>query len=871
MTNNDPNRQEEQENNATPLSQQLLSDINTAASGAILQTSDLKTSWNAFRSALDPTDSSGYFTALQTEMRAEYNGQAWIDNLCATWIDADSESVQIEFARLAAIRLLGAIAGNDATYASTVFDRLWAVAADEDDKYSGDARAWALISLQTCNLEVDVERWQATFGAPIAVDDIDEPACWIKSVVEANVRAKAVRALGIFAQNAACARCWHDPGSAECAQQLTQCRFTTDLFENVEQMLLTHWDYEIDYGVIFEMVKALGYIAGWGQLPLSIEAGWGLYEVVNQAAHTLNLDIRKQVPIMIGHVATNIMHRRDVTPNQMRVALTILINLAKMQIKALQQDSPEDRAGNIYELQRRYVLTMSRMARTALDDLPKPQDEEIVSLAVEGLLATVDTLLDTGTVKIRSLALFLIDELARSDNHARHIITENALADLKLMLADSHPEIAKVAARTIVTLIQDKAASKFLVEVILDDTLLEAAIAKRGSNGVLAAEGSSDRLQQELRQRAAETLGSIPDNGEAHDELVKTLRSDVLRSGRARDALIVMGGERAVESIVNYNLQQQVSDKFFNPMEEARKKGWEMLEDVRNWADSNYKYALYAAIATMAFGIVTFIIGILILLLDQTESFQTEAAITFLTGPLLVFVGAVGAYLWEPAKGLNKMASELSRLIMSFENYLGRMRLIGLGFAHAYTQNSFDQLQFLTRISEITAAAMRESAVSLEDIGAWPDFAVEEKFVAVPALVGQPLKNARRLVEQAKLEIEVGVPQYDQHCSPGTLIKQEPAAGMFVAKNTRIKVIPCTNQLPNVEVPNFKGKTILATVDLAQQSGLKLEEIMFAFHPDAAEGHVIKQDLRPGLNVSQGTYIMLTVAKKADVLEAEDM
>jgi hypothetical protein len=268
-------------------------------------------------------------------------------------------------------------------------------------------------------------------------------------------------------------------------------------------------------------------------------------------------------------------------------------------------------------------------------------------------------------------------------------------------------------------------------------------------------------------------------------------------------------------------------------------------------------------------GIIIFLVGVIgvIRTFTGTEDVNIRAPlITTFIGALSTIGGFLGTYVWEPAKGLNKVASELSRLIMSFENYLGRMRLIGLGFAHAYTQNNFEQLLFLSRISEITADAMRESTISLKDIGKYPNF-VDKRVVTVPVLIDNSLESARGLVEQTKLEMIIGDPEYSEDKNPGTIIAQDPPAGVYVAIGSKIKVSPSTNQRPVVKVPDFTGKTILEAVESVQDGGIELGYFQFQFDVDAEEGTIITQDLRTGLNVSQGTAINLTIAKRMESSE----
>lgn len=848
-------------------SDELLQAINTSATDSILQTVALTDSWAALNAAIDPTKNEGQFTALKKEIeqREEQDdvqgGLSWPDELFSSWIRSDNQHVKIEFARLAAIRLLARIAGEEPRHADDVFWKLWEVIynQDGDSPYTVDARAWALYSLYFCDVEMDSDRWDKTFG--LDPDDTDAPGIyWLESVAEAKVRAEAVKAISTMAQSSSLVACRDAQDKESCSRTLHYCRLTQERFDPVVKMLILHWGREIDYEVKRELVNALGNVAGWSSLPEN--EPWEVLTILRRASDWDDYETRLRVPMALREISINLLYRTDISQAQLRRVLGEIVDVAIEVVLSIENSSNGGSYSRSYDLQRQYVLTLRQIAVTATSNLHQDRAEEILVPIVAGLFQIADSSDYRQNDLLRRLALYLLKKIV--ERHTR--LSEIAFENYQRMLADPEPEVAAYAAENIVALKGEQEAADYFLDVILEDRSIDEAIEHRRKNWKIEDE-DLDYLATEVRKRAALQLGAIPNNGTQHDKLVETLRSDPIQSGRARDALIVMGGERAVESIVNYNIQQQVTDRFFEPMEEARKKGWELLEDVRNWSGSNYRYAYYIAIVTAGLGISIFIIGLLVLFFGDNT---TAGFVSVGGGLLLSFAAGVGAYLWEPVKGLNKVAAELSRLIMSFENYLGRMRLIGLGFAHAYTQNSFDQLQFLKRISEMTSDAMRESASSLADVGDWPGFFERQSaFATVPDLVEKPLAVAKQLVQEAELELVVANSEYHKDKVQDTILSQIPGPGTFVTKGSTVEVVPSARQVPIVEVPDFTGESILGAVAMAQEAGLILQPILFSFDGVAEEGTVISQDLRKELQVSMNTSLQLTIAKNGELPASE--
>jgi hypothetical protein len=71
--------------------------------------------------------------------------------------------------------------------------------------------------------------------------------------------------------------------------------------------------------------------------------------------------------------------------------------------------------------------------------------------------------------------------------------------------------------------------------------------------------------------------------------------------------------------------------------------------------------------------------------------------------------------------GLDILKNTDERAEESYEFLTSRLRLLGLGFAHAYTEKSWSEFStFLTDTSKAAGEAMLDSVDALNGIGHWP-------------------------------------------------------------------------------------------------------------------------------------------------------
>lgn len=830
-----------------------LTDINAAA---LRNNGDLASLWMEFRNAIsEPPD------LVSRQLQGNTNWETAIKDFLTAWVcPASSKALAT---REAAIRLLGRV-GHEKTYAPYVFEKLLALAVDK--KVKTDLRTWALYALYHCNLIVH----NKDYGSLTQLySGNGEPPC-------DEIRYWSIYALGRMARECETVTCWDK--SREAASPL-RCRLAPELLREgkVEDFLLASWEHETDVDVRARLITALGWVAGWSDLPEAASPSWRIVEVLKESAASNYQRVPTPVPWAIMQIAANTLHSQSQAPGHTQAQLVAIDQLLDLAICLIENCPPlKDSEGTYqydeeYARQREYLLAIRDLARMAIrEEALVPLAERVVSKCVERLLHVANLTSSRPPRefhRLRWLALVYTNDLAKGEpgvKGATEWLSRCALPDYKRMLSDEDPEIVRTVVSNMVTLMGQRDAADYFVSVILDreSKEVEGAIAHFVQiNGTELTIEQQATLSQRVRRTAAQALGTIPDNSAAHDRLVDSLRSESVVGSWARDALLAMGGQKAIDSIVQYSLQKMVEEKFFAPMEEAREKGWQLLESVRWWANSNYQFAYKAALATLGIGLILLAIVAYYLLNPATA--QQNIYWLLGSGLLTTAAGMVGAFFWEPAKGLNKVVSEMTRLIMSFENYLGRMRLIGLGFAHAYTTANWSQLEFLEGVSLLSGEAMHVSAQAMKDLGDWPDMqrSFGKPFAVVPSLLDRTLDEARQLLEAADLQLDVERPQYDNTRAERTVVSQVPEAATYAAKGAVVKVIPSTTQQPTVRVPDFKGKTIIEALNLARDAKLTVLKIGFEFGA-AREGEVIKQDLRADLTVAEGASIELTVSKE---------
>ncbi|MEU8466502.1 Stk1 family PASTA domain-containing Ser/Thr kinase [Streptomyces sp. NPDC029006] len=139
--------------------------------------------------------------------------------------------------------------------------------------------------------------------------------------------------------------------------------------------------------------------------------------------------------------------------------------------------------------------------------------------------------------------------------------------------------------------------------------------------------------------------------------------------------------------------------------------------------------------------------------------------------------------------------------------------------------------------------------------------------VTVPTFVGQPEKTARKMADNAGLQVSVTKKSCDDQAT-GNVCTQNPDPGGKVAKDTTVTLVISTGA-PKVTVPDVRG---------AQFDQAEAELTAKGFDVDKktqvstrTPGVVITQDPEGGTSKEKGSTITLTVAKAEEKITVPDV
>jgi eukaryotic-like serine/threonine-protein kinase len=162
-------------------------------------------------------------------------------------------------------------------------------------------------------------------------------------------------------------------------------------------------------------------------------------------------------------------------------------------------------------------------------------------------------------------------------------------------------------------------------------------------------------------------------------------------------------------------------------------------------------------------------------------------------------VGVLTPFFWNSAAAVQKGSAEMTRLVTAFHGYMGRMRLLGLGFADLFTRDSFEiTLKELSYSDTAAGRVSAQSPVANSDVGPGttieltlskgPKPSGEAKPAEVPPLTGMALDTAQEAVLAAKLRLKVEDFGLDLGRSKGEILSQDIPPDTQVAEGTTIGV-----------------------------------------------------------------------------------
>lgn len=140
-----------------------------------------------------------------------------------------------------------------------------------------------------------------------------------------------------------------------------------------------------------------------------------------------------------------------------------------------------------------------------------------------------------------------------------------------------------------------------------------------------------------------------------------------------------------------------------------------------------------------------------------------------------------------------------------------------------------------------------------------PWYVKHSDLAKVPNVTGMNFLDAKKIIEEAGLEIKQGDVKYDESKPLGQILDQNPPFEQTVKQGRRVYVTVCGGE-QLVEVPALTGRSIRDAKFALEQRSLNLGETVKKFSSDYPEDVVISQVIQPGSKVKKTTKVDLIVS-----------
>jgi serine/threonine-protein kinase len=131
--------------------------------------------------------------------------------------------------------------------------------------------------------------------------------------------------------------------------------------------------------------------------------------------------------------------------------------------------------------------------------------------------------------------------------------------------------------------------------------------------------------------------------------------------------------------------------------------------------------------------------------------------------------------------------------------------------------------------------------------------------VAVPDLVGKDIEDARDQLESAGLTADVRREE-NEDAEPGTVLRQDPAAGGKIDKGGEIKLV-VAEEPESVSVPDVRGRSESEAVAALSSVGLEVNVDERDVNRPSQDGVVQKQSPGRGKRLDRGSSVTITVGR----------
>lgn len=134
--------------------------------------------------------------------------------------------------------------------------------------------------------------------------------------------------------------------------------------------------------------------------------------------------------------------------------------------------------------------------------------------------------------------------------------------------------------------------------------------------------------------------------------------------------------------------------------------------------------------------------------------------------------------------------------------------------------------------------------------------------VKVPNLRGKTVKEVEDIIESSKLRYFITDSVFDPKKKKGSVVDQDPDAGMEVKESRTVYLTMNSHLPPQVKMPNLVDVSLRQAVALLETYGLETGKLSYV--PDFAKNAVIKQlykgkPIKPGEMIRKGSKIDLVL------------
>lgn len=139
--------------------------------------------------------------------------------------------------------------------------------------------------------------------------------------------------------------------------------------------------------------------------------------------------------------------------------------------------------------------------------------------------------------------------------------------------------------------------------------------------------------------------------------------------------------------------------------------------------------------------------------------------------------------------------------------------------------------------------------------------------IEIPDIVNWKKDDAIQKLEDNDLEANI-IEDFSEEVPIGYVIKTNPISGRTVSAEAIIDVyVSSGSSIKKVNMPNLVGKTLDEAKKIVEQNNIKIKSTQFKSEEYRADNVVLAQSVDAGNSVEEGTEIILTVNKKATVVQ----